>query len=83
MSAKRRLTVAVVFGGRSVEHDVSVVTGHQIMRAFDPQAYDIIPIYITRDGKWFTGEPLMNLDNFKNEVISHKGVEQVILSPTV
>lgn len=83
MSAKRRLTVAVVFGGRSVEHDVSVVTGHQIMRAFDPQSYEIIPIYITRDGKWFTGEPLMNLDNFKNEVISHKGLEQVILSPTV
>lgn len=83
MSAKRRLTVAVVFGGRSVEHDVSVVTGHQIMRAFDPQSYEIIPIYITRDGKWFTGEPLMNLDNFKNEIISHKGLEQVILSPTV
>lgn len=83
MSAKRKLTVAVVFGGRSVEHDVSVVTGHQIMRAFDPQSYDVIPIYITRDGKWFTGEPLLELDNFRNEVISHKGVEQVILSPTV
>lgn len=83
MSAKRKLTVAVVFGGRSVEHDVSVVTGHQIMRAFDPQAYDVIPIYITRDGKWFTGEPLLELDNFRNEVISHKGVEQVILSPTI
>jgi len=83
VSAKRKLTVAVVFGGRSVEHDVSVVTGHQIMRAFDPQAYDVIPIYITRDGKWFTGEPLLELDNFRNEVISHKGVEQVILSPTI
>ncbi len=83
MSAKRKLTVAVVFGGRSVEHDVSVVTGHQIMKAFDPSLYEIIPIYITREGKWFTGEPLMKLDNFQNEVISHKGVEQVILSPTV
>lgn len=83
MSAKRKLTVAVVFGGRSVEHDVSVVTGHQIMKAFDPNHYEIIPIYITREGKWYTGDPLMKLDNFQNEVISHKGVEQVILSPTV
>lgn len=83
MSAKRKLTIAVVFGGRSVEHDVSVVTAHQIMKAFDPNLYEIIPIYITREGKWFTGEPLMKLDNFQNEVISHKGVEQVILSPTV
>ncbi|HRF98568.1 MAG TPA: hypothetical protein PLZ51_25345, partial [Aggregatilineales bacterium] len=83
MSAKRKQTIAVVFGGRSVEHDVSVVTGHQIMKAFDTQYYEVVPIYITRDGKWFTGEPLMNLDNFRNEVVSHKGIEQVVLSPTV
>jgi D-alanine-D-alanine ligase len=83
VSAKRKQTVAVIFGGRSVEHDVSVVTGHQIIKAFDPQAYDVIPVYITRDGKWFTGEPLLDLENFRNEVISHKGVEQVILSPTI
>jgi len=83
VSAKRKQTIAVVFGGRSVEHDVSVVTGHQIMKAFDTQYYEVVPIYITRDGKWFTGEPLMNLDNFRNEVVSHKGIEQVVLSPTV
>ena len=39
MSAKRKTTVGVIFGGRSVEHDVSVVTGHQIMNAFDPERY--------------------------------------------
>lgn len=82
MSAKRKTTVAVLFGGRSVEHDVSVVTGHQIMRAFDPERYEVVPVYIDREGRWFTGEPLLDLGNFTQEVTSHKGVESAILSPS-
>lgn len=81
MSAKRKTTVAVIFGGRSVEHDVSVVTGNQVMRAFDKERYEVIPVYITRDGRWFSGDALWDLANYKNEITSHKGVEQVILSP--
>jgi D-alanine-D-alanine ligase len=81
MSAKRKTTVAVIFGGRSVEHDVSVVTGNQVMRAFDPERFEVVPVYISRDGRWYTGEALYELKNYKNEVTSHKGVEQVILSP--
>jgi D-alanine-D-alanine ligase len=71
----------VIFGGRSVEHDVSIVTGSQVMRALDPDFYEVVPIYITRDGKWLSGAPLLDLKNFQNEVISLKGVEQVVLSP--
>lgn len=82
MSAKRKTTVAVIFGGRSVEHDVSVVTGHQIMRAFDSTRYEVVPVYITRDGRWFTGEPLRNLDNFTNEIASLRGVQPAVLSPS-
>jgi D-alanine-D-alanine ligase len=78
---KRKLTIAVLFGGRSVEHDVSVVTGNQIIRAFDGSDHEIIPLYITRDGRWYIGEALADLNNYKNEITSHKGVEQVILSP--
>ena len=81
MSAKRRTTVGVIFGGRSVEHDVSIVTAHQIMRAFDAQRYEIIPIYISRDGRWYSGEPLRELQNFKDEIVSMTGVSSVVLSP--
>jgi D-alanine-D-alanine ligase len=81
MSAKRKTTVAVLFGGRSVEHDVSVVTGNQVMRAFDPDSYDVVPVYIDRDGRWFTGEPLLDLKNYQNEVVSLKGVQEAIISP--
>jgi D-alanine-D-alanine ligase len=55
-TSKRKLTIAVVFGGRSVEHDVSVVTGNQIIRAFEGSDHDIIPLYITVTvaGTWVT-----------------------------
>lgn len=84
MAVQRKTTVGVIFGGRSVEHDVSIVTANQIISAFDENRYEIVAIYITRDGKWFAGEPLKNLDNFKDdEITSYDGVEEVILSPDV
>lgn len=84
MSAKRKTTVAVIFGGRSVEHDVSIVTGHQVIRAFDTERYEVVPVYINRDGRWYTGDALRELDNFKdNEIISYKGVSETLISPSV
>lgn len=81
MSAKRKTTVGVIFGGRSVEHDVSIVTAHQIMRAFDRERYEIIPVYISRDGRWYSGEPLFDLKNYTDEIVSLSGVRPVLLSP--
>jgi D-alanine-D-alanine ligase len=83
MSAGRKTTIAVIFGGRSVEHDVSVVTGQQIMQAFNPAIYDVVPVYIARDGKWLTGAPLRQMDTFKDEarLLQNKEIQSVILSP--
>ena len=83
MSANRKTTVGVIFGGRSVEHDVSVVTANQIMHAFDSDHYEVVPIYIDRDGKWYTGDPFLDLKNYGDEIISHSGITPVILSPGV
>ncbi|MEQ8677645.1 MAG: D-alanine--D-alanine ligase family protein [Aggregatilineales bacterium] len=83
MSARRKTTVGVIFGGRSVEHDVSVVTGNQVINAFNAERFDVVPIYVTREGRWHTGEPLRDLKNYNDEIVSFKGVEEVILSPTV
>ena len=82
MSSRRRQTVAVIFGGRSVEHDVSIVTGHQIMQAFPAASYEVLPVFIARDGRWFTGEPLLNLQNFQDtDLIQRDGVQACLLSP--
>lgn len=84
MNSRRPTTVAVLLGGRSVEHDVSVVTAHQVMDAFDKSTYEVVPVYITRDGKWFAGDPLHKLDNFKDDaIINMEGVTPCILSPDI
>lgn len=57
--------VGVIFGGRSVEHEVSVITGMQVMENIDKKKYEVVPIYITKEGKWLTGECLMDFANFK------------------
>lgn len=82
MSNRRRTVVAVIFGGRSVEHDVSIVTGHQVIRAFSNDRYDVVPVYISREGKWFTGAPLLELDAFADEnIVDRDGVVPCLLSP--
>ena len=57
-----KLKVAVFFGGQSVEHDVSVVTALQMMENLDKNKYDIIPVYITRKGDWYTGDKLRKIE---------------------
>lgn len=47
-----RLRILVLFGGRSAEHDVSVLSATNVMRALDPARYDAVPVFITRDGQW-------------------------------
>lgn len=84
MSAARQTTIAVIFGGRSVEHDVSIVTGHQVIDAFKSERNEVVPIYISRDGKWYTGEPLRKLDNFKDDnIVNQDGVISCVFSPDV
>ncbi len=56
-------TVAVIFGSRSVEHEVSVITAHQAMAALSP-AHRALPVYIAKDGRWFTGTALSQLSRF-------------------
>ena len=50
--------IAVIFGGRSVEHDVSVLTGLQFLEALDPGKYQGLPIYVDALGQWWTGDAL-------------------------
>ncbi|MEX2696478.1 D-alanine--D-alanine ligase family protein [Rhizobium mongolense] len=52
IDASNRLRIAVLFGGRSSEHDVSVLSATNVMRALEPQKYDAIPVFVTREGQW-------------------------------
>jgi D-alanine-D-alanine ligase len=57
-------TIAVFFGGRSPEHDVSVVSALQVMSALDRSLYDVVPVYLATDGRWWTGEALMQRETY-------------------
>ena len=64
---RRKLRVAVIFGSRSVEHDVSIISAIQAMDAMDPRRYEPLPIYITREGRWVTGTALRRVDSYKDQ----------------
>ena len=70
--------IAVIFGGRSVEHEVSVITGIQVIENIDKEKYNVIPIYIDKEGKWFTGDSLKEFKNFKNSNLND--LQEVVLS---
>lgn len=53
-----KLTVGLVYGGKSGEHEVSLQTAFAVMNAFDYDKYEIIPFYISKDGLWKTGSSL-------------------------
>ena len=52
---QRRLRVGVIFGGRSGEHEVSLASAASVLRALDRTRYDVLPIGITKDGRWVAG----------------------------
>jgi len=59
---KRKIRVGVIFGGKSGEHEVSLVSAQSIMRAIDKGKYEVVPIGVTHDGRWLTrGDPLKAL----------------------
>ncbi len=57
----RRVRVGVIFGGRSVEHDVSLLSARSILQHLDPARYEVVPIGITRQGKWVTSSDASRL----------------------
>src|SRR5215471_15145668 len=48
----RKLRVALLFGGRSAEHDVSLMSAANVYRALDPERYEVVPIAVARTGEW-------------------------------
>ena len=72
--------IGIIFGGRSVEHEVSVISALQVMENIDKSKFDAVPIYINKEGKWYTGNSLKDIKNFKNK--SLKDAKEIIFTPT-
>lgn len=76
-----KTNIGVFFGGRSTEHEISVISANQAINAIDKSKYDVTPVYITKDGKWFTGAPLLELKNFRDIPALLKQCEPVYMRP--
>ncbi len=61
MAEKKRLRVGVIFGGRSGEHEVSLVSAASVIRALDPAKYEAVLIGIGKDGRWLAGSPAQKM----------------------
>lgn len=59
------LRVGVVFGGRSVEHEVSVITAHEVIAVLS-QTNTVVPLYISKAGSWYTGDLLLSLASYRD-----------------
>ena len=57
--------IGVIFGSRSCEREVAIISAVQLMRHADREKYDIIPVYIDETGHWYTGEKLKDIESFK------------------
>ena len=57
--------IGVIFGSRSCEREVSIISAVQMMRYINREKYDVIPVYIDEKGQWYTGEKLMDINSFK------------------
>lgn len=77
--AKTKKKIAIFFGGRSPEHDVSIVSGLQLLHAIDQTEYDAFPVYISGKGEWFVGDVLRERANFLPDKNTYAQTRRVTL----
>ena len=61
-----KIKLGVFFGGKSVEHEISVITMIQALEGIDEEKYEIVPIYIAKNGVMYTGDDLLDLEQYKD-----------------
>ena len=75
-----KIKVGVVFGGESVEHEVSIISAIQAMKHLNEEKYEIIPIYIAKDQTWYTGSMLREIDVYRDLALLKRFAKKVVLT---
>lgn len=74
-----KIRLGVLFGGRSVEHEVSIITAIQAINKIDAVKYEVVPIYIAKDGKWYTGKMLLDIEIYNDLDLMKRYAKEVVL----
>lgn len=75
-----KTNIAFIYGCRSVEHEVSIISAVQAMRAVDRSKYDVTPVYVSKNGEMYTGDTLFEIEKYKNLPELLKSCTQVYFS---
>lgn len=74
-----RVNVGVIFGGKSVEHEISIISACEIMGYIDSNKYNVIPIYIDKENNWYTGMHLKDIINYRDIALVKRYAKKVSL----
>lgn len=74
-----KIKLGVIFGGETVEHEVSIISAIQAINSLNTDKYDIIPIYIAKDRTWYTGNALLDIELYKDMKNIKKECKEVVL----
>lgn len=74
-----KIRVGIIFGGESVEHEVSIISAIQAMKAINTDKYEVVPIYISKEREWYTGNLLKDIDNYRDLDNLKKFAKKVVL----
>ncbi len=75
-----KIKVGVLFGGDSVEHEVSIITAVQAMEYINKDKYEVVPIYIDKERNWYTGKELMKMETYKDMELLKESLPKVCLT---
>ena len=73
-----KIKLGVFFGGKSVEHEIAIITANQAMTSLNKDKYEIVPIYISKSGRMYTGEKLFDLKEYRDLDKLIKTCEEVV-----
>lgn len=76
-----KTTVGLLFGCPSVEHEVAIISALQAMQSLNKDKYEPVPIYISKEGEWYMGNALKDIENFKDMKTLLNNCEKVIVTP--
>ena len=74
-----KIKLGVLFGGVSVEHEISIITAIQAMNSIDETKYEIKPIYIAKDGTWYCGSMLKDMSVYRDMDLLKRYAKEVVL----
>ena len=74
-----KIKVGVLFGGKSVEHEISIISALQAIQSLDPQKYDVIPIYVTKNNEFYTGYAVGDIAYYRGDIKDLLKISQRVL----